>query len=610
MRRLSGLIKLLSFFEYLSSSFKMGLVMKRLSMFIFALTFALITTGCASLKQVFKGHEYAMEPIHKNIAIKNYDAAIAAIEKDFPEDGKDRLVRYLELGIVAQLQGQYQLSNQHFSAAEQLVDDFFTKSVADEAKAALISEIAKDYRGYVFEYTFIHYYKAMNYLAIAMQEENVDKRKLDDALVEVRRLNNRLSALASEEGSYDDLEEKKDTLLYKVKLLFSNLLSPKKSADELTYRDDAFAHYISGMLFEMRGNRNDAAVSYMKAANLYSKGYSEQYGLGQAIVSQAWFDAARLSKLNGGSKWRSISQNLLDENQRKALNSINTKQPELLVVEYLDFVPGRSILELHMSLDSVNQTLVVRPNYSPFVNALERQYQREWFTMMYGDSSPAGMLMSFSSGGLSKVMNGLDTKSFPLPGPIWETFSDLGLPQAIGSGMRVTVPYYRPFTAPFEESILSVNGTASGPLMVAESISQLALYEQYKSSGNDLTKAVVSNVLKSLTANTAGSSDPTGGFLKAGLQVFNFASASADTRNWLGLPYEIRIKRIPLKVGENRITLETHLRNSPKVVTQSKTFTAKSGDKLIWNVRSFPEYADLPTTAPGTVNSGNVAAAQ
>jgi hypothetical protein len=44
--------------------------------------------------------------------------------------------------------------------------------------------------------------------------------------------------------------------------------------------------------------------------------------------------------------------------------------------------------------------------------------------------------------------------------------------------------------------------------------------------------------------------------LALGLQIFNFATEKADTRNWQSLPHTIYYIRIPLEKGENNISLQ------------------------------------------------------
>ena len=42
------------------------------------------------------------------------------------------------------------------------------------------------------------------------------------------------------------------------------------------------------------------------------------------------------------------------------------------------------------------------------------------------------------------------------------------------------------------------------------------------------------------------------------LQVLNFATERADTRNWQSLPHNIAYTRIPLQTGSNHIALQLH----------------------------------------------------
>ena len=44
--------------------------------------------------------------------------------------------------------------------------------------------------------------------------------------------------------------------------------------------------------------------------------------------------------------------------------------------------------------------------------------------------------------------------------------------------------------------------------------------------------------------------------LALGLQIFNFATEKADTRNWQSLPHTIYYTRVPLQKGVNIISLQ------------------------------------------------------
>ena len=67
-----------------------------------------------------------------------------------------------------------------FEAAERRADELYTRSLSGEAAALLTSDLALPYRGTPCELQLIHYYRALNYLALDLP---------DDALVEARKAN-------------------------------------------------------------------------------------------------------------------------------------------------------------------------------------------------------------------------------------------------------------------------------------------------------------------------------------------------------------------------------------------------------------------------------------
>jgi hypothetical protein len=50
-----------------------------------------------------------------------------------------------------------------------------------------------------------------------------------------------------------------------------------------------------------------------------------------------------------------------------------------------------------------------------------------------------------------------------------------------------------------------------------------------------------------------------------GLQVFNFATEKADTRNWQSLPHTIYYTRVPLQPGANTLSLQLNGRAAQAV---------------------------------------------
>ncbi len=195
------------------------------------------------------------------------DQAIQILEGEKEEYGEhNRLLYLLDQGMVFHLAGRYVESNAALEKAYQLVEDQYATRIRDEAKAILINETQLPYEGEPFEHVWINIIKALNF---AVQEE------WEEGLVEARRLDHRLNVL------YDDRED-----------------------DE--YREDPFARYLSGVLYEAFGDRNNAYVAYRKAEQAYedSKEWSKV-----SIPDMLKRDLFRLASSLGISEDRTRYQN-------------------------------------------------------------------------------------------------------------------------------------------------------------------------------------------------------------------------------------------------------------------------------------------------------------
>ena len=187
-----------------------------------------------------------------------YADAAAFIEnsKDSIYGKKNALLYYLDLGMMLHVNGQYNESNSAFETAKRLFDELFTKSITTEASTFLISDNMRPYYGEDFERAQINIFCSLNYL---MMGNGVD------ALVEARQVDDFLRKLQTDYG-------------------FKNV-----------YREDAFARYLMGMIYEDQRQVNDAFISYKLALEGY-KQYRKDYGLNapDELVSDALRAATEL----------------------------------------------------------------------------------------------------------------------------------------------------------------------------------------------------------------------------------------------------------------------------------------------------------------------------
>ncbi|MEI9808405.1 MAG: hypothetical protein WDO16_11345 [Bacteroidota bacterium] len=133
---------------------------------------------------------------------------------------------------------------------------------------------------------------------------------------------------------------------------------------------------------------------------------------------------------------------------------------------------------------------------------------------------------------------------------------------------RVALPKYQAQPVYYSGANLQLNNT-SYALEPAESVNTLAfstLQERMlKELSSTLTRLAVKKLAEAAARPKAKKETDSDKEKKKkdrqeafalGLQLFNFASEKADTRNWQSLPHTIYYTRIPLKKGPNDITLQ------------------------------------------------------
>lgn len=158
--------------------------------------------------------------------------AAAIVEQAEKEYGtRSRLLYKMDRGMALQLAGQYQQSSAVLEQAEEEVERLYTRTVRSETAAFLTNDNVLPYEGDAYEHVMINVVKALNYAA---------QGQLQEALVEVRRIDHRLNVLSD-----------------RVK-------------DSTKYRNDAFARYMSGILYEAAGDLNNAFIAYRNAYEAYT----------------------------------------------------------------------------------------------------------------------------------------------------------------------------------------------------------------------------------------------------------------------------------------------------------------------------------------------------
>lgn len=543
---------------------------------VFAIGWALFMSGCATYGS---GVQKALDQAQAG----DYESAEASLEKVLKPEGKDRLLYFLELASVKSLAGDYQASNELLEKAERIAEDLETQSLTQSLKVMMSNPTKGDYKGADFERMLINYYKALNYFGLAQQDVGREQklRALDGAAVESRRLIMRLNDLETRRGKYEVKDDEQATFAKLVnvfsKLLMGNLVDLKS----LRYRDDAMAHYLTGVSFEQQRRYDDARISYQKAAEAYERGYAEQYHLGSEMTAQAWFDTIRLMQKSRmpRARWQRLAQQKLTTAQRNELEQWNSKdKAQIIVLEHKGLIPQREEMNLVLTLSQDLHAFQLHPLFE-----LDNEDGLAWFYMLYADKGIAGVVSSFMVAKHYGLLTYGLTKTIPL-GPLWHEASRIGLLDAMDPALRVAVPYYRP-VEPLPTSELWVNQQRS-TMIKSSNPALIAIQEQMVNSGSDIYQGFARAALKAVLAQQAGNAvgGDYGSLLSIAAKVaFQFTEA-ADTRNWLMLPQEVQIRRVLVDSGEQQLMLNSHFKNRSK--EHQTTVNLEAGDIYLWQVNS------------------------
>ena len=565
--------------------------------FTSAIVASLILSGCVSTSKPKVDH---LDSVRDG----NYVLAEQTIVESVAAEGNNQLLHYLEMGMLAHLQGNYQKSNQLFDQAESISEELYTTSISELGLESVTGASFSTYKGLNYEQTFVGYYKTLNYLKLAETQDGFNENELDKALVEVRRLGNRLTELTTTTGGYQKESDEEKSPMEKLLDFLSEALGNRVDSEQLAYKDDAFAHYLSAMMYEISGDLDSARIEYQKSAQGYENGFAENYKLGKKGSSQVWYDTARVMKIAGGydSELNNIAKKRLSAEQRKALKSVNSKSSELIIIQHLGFAPQKKQLNMMLTADESSRSLVLTP--VPSGTEKERQEQLNWFKMLYADNDLFSTMKNYASGDIEAIVLANVTKRMPL-GPLWERAVELGLISALSTPSRVAVSYYPTMDKTFSKSELFVDGKLRSELHQGNSIARIALQEQLNVANTNIQIALAREITKAILAQkTAEATGQWGSLVSAGLSVLNAATASADTRNWTTLPSSIKFARITLPPGEHNVVLKTHL-SSGKVLEQSQTVNTTTSRPKMWHTRTFsrlPNVDSIANSAPVVVS--------
>jgi len=205
---------------------------------------ALIATmmiSCASTKTTKTQYAGMME----NLRVNDFRTCLTQIEeaKEKHYKEKEKVLFYLDAGMLYHYIGDYKKSNEYLEKAEYAIEELYTKSIGKAAASILLNDNALDYFGEDYEDIYLNVFKALNYLHM---------NDTEDAFVEIRRINNKLNLLEDKYKKIVDEYNKSEDKKKEFKI------------GDVKFYNSALARYLSMLLYQAEKKFDDARIDLKK----------------------------------------------------------------------------------------------------------------------------------------------------------------------------------------------------------------------------------------------------------------------------------------------------------------------------------------------------------
>jgi hypothetical protein len=441
---------------------------------------------------------------------KGADAIVAEAENDYGSKG--RVLYGMDRGMTLQLAGDYQQSNAVLEQAEEELDRLYTRRLSTETLAFMTNDTALPYEGDPYEQVLINVLKALNYALLDQWQ---------DALVEARRIDHRLNVLSD------------------------------RTKEKNAYRDDGFARYLSGILYESTGDVNNAFIAYRKAYETFDATRAWSH---TAVPSQLREDLLRTAEALHFTQELAEYRSVFPDTRWETSQALQ-QLAQVVVISYNGRAPRKEdqFLDLPISLDALQLVLLNRG-----FSQSNRHSNRAVDTALYG-------------------LNGRVVR--------------VALPRLVPQKTHVPVD---------RVSLIPDNGTqVTLNTQLVHNVSALADKALSERMAGVTVKALARAATKFALAEgaTRGAQQAAGkdaapwvgvlvGLLTKGLAV---ASEEADKRSWQTLPDEIHLARVWVPPGryqvQNRLMGESYDPLKPEAM---RTLSLGPGETTVVLQRVMP----------------------
>ena len=289
------------------------------------------------------------------------------------------------------------------------------------------------------------------------------------------------------------------------------------------YSEDAFSLMLQGMIYEKANDWNNAFIAYRNAADVYLEKNGSYYGT--KMPDQLKKDLLRSAWQNGFTDELNRYEKLLNI----SFSETNSSGGEVILFWENGLAPVKQQEDIYFSL-----------------------FKDGGGSFMFTDASGFYNIPFDSRSGYNTNDIKLENlRSFRVALPKYEA-------QPLfysGASLQLNNQYYSlepaenintlAFATLKERMLKELSSTLTR--LAVKKLAEAALRPKDEKDDKNKTEEQKKKEQKEKATREA---------LALGMQIFNFATEKADTRNWQSLPHTIYYTRVPLQKGANNITLQ------------------------------------------------------
>jgi hypothetical protein len=161
---------------------------------------------------------------------------------------KDLVLYYLDKGMLSHYAEDWGGSSSLLQQGERTIEENFAVSISQEIGTYLVNDLSREYDGEDYEDVYLNVFNALNYYHRSKNGET----SMDEALVEIRRMNNKLRNLSVKYGTMISGLQKA--------ALENNTAVPANPTVPREFSNSALARYLGMLFYRGEGAMDDARI--------------------------------------------------------------------------------------------------------------------------------------------------------------------------------------------------------------------------------------------------------------------------------------------------------------------------------------------------------------